>query len=44
MLFKSDRIVVARQLRAELLDEIHGAHVGQSKGVFLQGIMFFGLP
>ena len=34
MLFKSDRIVVARQLRAEVLDEIHGAHVGQSKSVF----------
>ena len=34
MLFESDRIVVARQLRAEVLDEIHGAHVGQSKSVF----------
>ena len=34
MLFKSDRIVVARQLRTEVLDEIHGAQVGQSKRVF----------
>ena len=31
MLFKSDRIVVPRPLRAEVLDEIHGAHMGESK-------------
>ena len=27
LLFKSDRIVVTRSLRAEMLDEIHGAHM-----------------
>ena len=33
MLFKSDRIVVPRPLRAEVLDEIHGAHMGESKSL-----------
>ena len=31
MLFTSDRIVVPRPLIAEVLDEIHGAHMGESK-------------
>jgi transposase InsO family protein len=30
LLFKSDRIVVPRTLRAEVLDDIHGAHLGES--------------
>ena len=33
MLFKSDRIVVLRPLRAEVLDEIHSAHMGESKSL-----------
>ena len=33
LLFKSDRIVVPRALRAEVLDEIHGAHMGESKSL-----------
>ena len=33
MLFKSDRIVVPSPLRAEVLDEIHGAHMGESKSL-----------
>ena len=33
MLFKSDRIVVPRPLRAKVLDEIHGAHMGESKSL-----------
>ncbi|PFX31924.1 Retrovirus-related Pol polyprotein [Stylophora pistillata] len=33
MLFKSDRIVVPRPLRAEVPDEIHGAHMGESKNL-----------
>ena len=33
LLFKSDRIVVPRSLRAEVLDEIHGAHMGESKSL-----------
>ena len=33
MLFKSDRIVVPRPLRAEVLDEIHGAYMGESKSL-----------
>ena len=33
LLFKSDRIVVPRPLRAEVLDEIHGAHLGESKSL-----------
>ena len=33
MLFKSDRIVVPRPLRAEVLDKIHGAHMGESKSL-----------
>ena len=33
MLFKSDRIVLPRPLRAEVLDEIHGAHMGESKSL-----------
>jgi len=33
LLFKSDRIVVPRSLRAEMLEEIHGAHMGESKSL-----------
>ena len=33
MLFKSDRIVVPRPLRVEVLDEFHGAHMGESKSL-----------
>ena len=33
LLFKSDRIVVPRSLRAEVLDEIHGPHMGESKSL-----------
>ena len=33
MALKSDRIVVPRPLRAEVLDEIHGAHMGESKSL-----------
>ena len=33
LLFKSDRIVVPRSLRAEVLDEIHGAHMVESKSL-----------
>ena len=43
LLFKSDRIVVPRSLRAEVLDEIHGAHMGESKSLSFAGIMSFGL-
>jgi len=32
-LFKSDRIVVPRSLRVEMLGEIHGAHMGESKSL-----------
>ena len=31
LLFKSDRLVVPRPLRAEVLDRIHGAHLGENK-------------
>ena len=31
LLFKSDRLVVPRPLRAEVLDEIHEAHLGENK-------------
>ncbi|PFX20317.1 Uncharacterized protein K02A2.6 [Stylophora pistillata] len=33
MLFKSDRIVVPRPMRAEVFDEIHGAHMGENKNL-----------
>ena len=33
MLFQWDRIVVPRLLRVEVLDEIHGAHMGESKSL-----------
>lgn len=33
LLFKSDSLVAPRPLRAEVLDEIHGAHMGQSKSL-----------
>ena len=33
LLVKSDRIVVPSSLRAEVLDEIHGAHMGESKSL-----------
>ena len=33
LLFKSDRIVVPRAMRAKVLDEIHGAHMGESKSL-----------
>ena len=33
LLFKSDRIVVPRSLRTEVLDEIHGAHMGERKSL-----------
>jgi transposase InsO family protein len=33
LLFKSDRIVVPRTLRAGVLDDIHGAHLGESKSL-----------
>ena len=33
LLFKSDRIVAPRSMRAEVLYEIHGAHLGESKNV-----------
>jgi len=33
LLFKSDRVVVPRAMRAEVLDEIHGAHMGESKSL-----------
>ncbi|KAK3749722.1 hypothetical protein QZH41_003773 [Actinostola sp. cb2023] len=33
LLFKSDRIVVPRSLRADMLEEIHGAHMGESKSL-----------
>jgi len=37
LLFKSDRIVVPRSLRAEVLHEIHGAHMGESKSLSFTG-------
>ena len=33
LLFKSDRLVVSRPLRAEVLNEIHGAHLGENKSI-----------
>ena len=33
LLFKADRIVVPRSLRAEVLEEIHGAHMGENKSL-----------
>ena len=33
LLFKSNRIVAPRSLRAEVLGEIHGAHMGESKSL-----------
>ncbi|KAL9974063.1 hypothetical protein ACROYT_G011060 [Oculina patagonica] len=33
LLFKLDRIVVPRPLRAEVLDKFHGAHMGESKSL-----------
>ena len=33
LLFKADRVVVPRAMRAEVLDEIHGAHMGESKSL-----------
>ena len=33
LLFKSDRIVVPRALRAEVLEDIHGAHLGVTKSL-----------
>ena len=33
LLFKSDRLVVPRPLRAEVLNEIHGAHLGENKSI-----------
>ena len=33
MLFQWDRIVVPRLLRVEVLDEVHGAHMGESKSL-----------
>lgn len=33
LLFKSDRIVVPRAMRPDILDEIHGAHMGESKSL-----------
>ncbi|XP_032230541.2 uncharacterized protein K02A2.6-like [Nematostella vectensis] len=35
LLFKSDRIVVPRSMRAEVLEDIHGAHMGESKSLSL---------
>lgn len=34
MLFKLDRIVVLRLLRVEVLDEIYGVYMGESKSFF----------
>ena len=39
MLFTSNRIVVPRPLIAEVLDEIHGAHMGESKSL-CEGLCF----
>ena len=33
LLFRSDRIVVPPAMRAKILDEIHGAHMGESKSL-----------
>ncbi|XP_028514512.1 uncharacterized protein K02A2.6 [Exaiptasia diaphana] len=33
LLFKADRIVVPRSLRPEVLEEIHGAHMGENKSL-----------
>ncbi|XP_048582219.1 uncharacterized protein K02A2.6-like [Nematostella vectensis] len=33
LLFKADRIIVPRSLRAEVLEEIHGAHMGENKSL-----------
>ena len=33
LLFKLDRVVPPRPLRAEVLDDIHGAHMGESKSL-----------
>lgn len=33
LLFKSDRIVVPRAMRPEVLDDIHGAHMGETKSL-----------
>ena len=33
LLFKKDRLVVPRSMRAGMLDEIHGAHMGESKSL-----------
>ena len=35
LLFKCVRLVVPRPLRAEVLDEIHGAHLGKTKAFAL---------
>ena len=31
LLFKSDRVVVPMTMRAEVLNDIHGAHMGETK-------------
>ena len=33
LLFKSDRLVVPKTLRAKVLDGIHGAHLGENKSI-----------
>ena len=33
LLFKNDKLVVPRSMRAGVLDEIHGAHMGESKSL-----------
>ena len=41
MLFKSDRIVVPRPLRPEVLDEIHGTNMEESKSLsFVRDYVF----
>ena len=42
LLFQSDRLVVPRPLRAEVLDEIHGAHLGENKSIcFVRDCVFW---
>ena len=42
LLFKSERLVAPRPLRAKMLDEIHGAHIGENKSIcFARDFVFW---
>lgn len=44
LLFESDRLVVPRPMRAEMLDEIHGAHLAENKSLcFARDYVFWPL-